>query len=191
MCPWQVPWQGLSKCGREGGERLNPHSSTSSHHSWCAYRGCWEGSDPGPRQQGTVTYWLLCCILAAASKILQTTHLTPFTFVLLSHHTCATLNLRQGNAPVPVGSNRILRTPMIPWRMSWLFPTRSTCRLTGMWPHSTPISWVPAFDFHCGLTGLLIMQHNGESSLDLITAGCPTSPRRASSPQIRKQDFQL
>lgn len=98
MCPWQVPWQGLSKCGREGGERFNPHSSASSRHSPCALRGCLEGADPGPRQQGTVTSSLFCFPAATASKILQTTHFTYFTF-LLSSRTRSTLNLRQGNAP--------------------------------------------------------------------------------------------
>lgn len=45
----------------------------------------------------------------------------------------------------------ILRIPTIPRYLSWLFPTWRTCCLSGTWPHSTPISWVPAFDFHCGL----------------------------------------
>lgn len=98
---------------------------------------------------------------------------------------------------VPMGPpSRILRIPIIPWCVSWLFLTWSTCCLIGMWPHSTPISWVPAFDFHCGLTGLLIMQHNvvrwaGSNHCKLSPCQLTTPPRRACTPQIKKQGFQL
>lgn len=76
---------------------------------------------------------------------------------------------------MPMGSFRILHIPIIPRYVSWLFPTWSTCCLIGMWPHSTPISWVPAFDFHCGLAGPLIMQRGSVRSPALITASCPTA----------------
>lgn len=104
MCPWQVPRQGLSGCGREGGERLNPHSSVSSRHSLCACRGCWEGADPGPRQQGTVTSSLLCSS-PPASNILLTANLTYFIYHQPSHTETPSDNAppypsRQGNAPI-------------------------------------------------------------------------------------------
>ena len=107
MRPWQVPRQGLSECDREGGERLKPHSSVSSRHSQRAQRGCWEGADPGPRQQGTVTSSPCICSFppSAASKVPLTAQLRCFTFTHTHTHThtqrctCATLNLTPTTRP--------------------------------------------------------------------------------------------
>ena len=154
----------------------------------------------GPRQQGAVTSPRfppasenppdrsphLCHLSTSVSH--THTHTDP-----LLHMRPLQSQTRQWTNPRP---DRILRTPIIPRYLSWLFPTWSTCCLTGIWPHSTPISWVPAFDFHCGLTGPLIMQRCGVRSLALIAASCPTGNPRPPGEHVlpklkEKQSFYL
>lgn len=189
MCPWQVPRQGLSECGREGEETQSSLLCFITPFSMCLQgllRGSW------PRAEATGHSDLLCFPPAAAPKILLTAHLTCFTFLQPSHthtntHTDPPQHMRHlkshtrwyTNPQSPWALSESCAFPIIPWYVSWLFPTWSTCCHIGMWPHSTPISWVPAFDFHCGLAGPLIMQRGSVRSLALITASCATAnPQR-------------
>lgn len=208
MRPWQVPGQGLSECGREGGERLNPHSSVSSHHSPCAQRGCWEGADPGPRQQGTVTSSPLRCFPpAAASKTFLTSHLRCFNLLEKDHthtHTdatlpcpCSILNFTQGDAPT-INAHGILQDSAHshnPKVRVLAFPD-----LKHVLPHwdvtslnthfLSPCFWFPLWigwpannaARKCALTG---PNHCKLSHCQT------TAPRRACTPQIKKQGFQL
>lgn len=145
---------------------------------------------------------MLCCFHPeAAPNTLLTAHLTCFTFLQPSYtqrRPAAHAPLRVSDkvvhqSSVPMGPpSRILRIPIIPWCVSWLFLTWSTCCLIGMWPHSTPISWVPAFDFHCGLTGLLIMQHNvvrwaGSNHCKLSPCQLTTPPGEHAHPKLRNR----
>lgn len=105
MCPWQVPRQGLNECGREGGERLSPHSSVSSRHSPCALRGFWEKTDLGQRRTVTSPSALL---LSSRSSTQHPPDRPPHLFHLSPTilHTetpccaCATSSLKWGSTPV-------------------------------------------------------------------------------------------